>query len=75
MTNIQHYAIFTYEDLILNYDPRLSTLYKEEQLEFNITEKEVAWKRYTRFGQIKHGTVMGGLCPFPRYRQDVNDKH
>jgi hypothetical protein len=49
------------EELILNYDPRLRSEYEEDQLELDVSEPDVIWHIYTRFSQIKTGTVMRSI--------------
>jgi hypothetical protein len=49
------------EKLILNYNPRLNLEYEEEQLELDVREPDVKWKVYTRFSQIKTGTLMRSI--------------
>jgi len=49
------------EELILNYDPRLRTEYEEDQLELEVSEPDITWIIYTKFAQIRMGTVMRSI--------------
>ena len=49
------------EEMILNYDPRHRSEYEEDQLELDVSEPDVIWHLYTRFSQIKTGTVMRSM--------------
>jgi len=49
------------EELILNYDPRLRTEYEEDQLELEVSEPDRRWIIYTKFAQIRTGTVMRSI--------------
>ena len=49
------------EEMILNYDPRRRSEYEEDQLELDVCEPDVIWHLYTRFSQIKTGTVMRSI--------------
>ena len=49
------------EELILNCDPRRRSEYEEDQLELDVSEPDVTWNIYTRFSQIKTGTVMRSI--------------
>lgn len=49
------------EELILNYDSRLNSEYEEEQLELDVPKPDVTWKVYTRFSQIRKGTLMRSI--------------
>lgn len=49
------------EELILNYDPRIRSEYEEDQLELDVSEPDATWNLYTRFAQIKTGTVMRSI--------------
>ena len=63
------------EDLILNYDSRLNSDYEEEQLELDVPDPDVKWKVYTRFSQIKKGTLMRSINSKIEYTvTDFDDK-
>ena len=49
------------EEMILNYDPRLRSEYEEDQLELDVSEPDVTWILYTKFAQIRMGTVMRSI--------------
>jgi hypothetical protein len=56
------------EDFLLNSNSRIRSEYEEEQLELDVSEPDVIWHLYTRFSQIKTGTVMRSIGSETEYK-------
>lgn len=63
------------EEFILNYNSPLISAYEEEQLELDVSDLDVKWQVYTRFSQIRKGTLMRSINSKIEYTvTDFDDK-